>query len=70
MKPNGPAGPTLVLVLLGFGSFYLIAAVLSLLFWLIVGAWQPYVIAIAGISAGLTLLGTGLYQLWKQRGKN
>jgi hypothetical protein len=51
--PNHLLYRALLLVLLGLGTFQLLAGFVGLLLWLIAGAWQPYtpVIVIIAFSA-------------------
>ena len=45
-----------ILILLGFGLFQLVAGAISLLFWVLMGDWRPYIPFIAGVAGGMTLL--------------
>jgi hypothetical protein len=55
---------SLVLILLGFGVFSLLAGGLGVLLWLVARQWQPYVPAITllAFAAGWPLA----YQVWKR----
>ena len=63
MEPDYPPRRGFTLVLLGMGIFYLVAALLSLYYWLAFGAWQPYLGQIAGIALVVSIPTT--YLIWK-----
>ena len=51
------------------GIFYLVAALLSLFYWLTFGAWRPYLIQIVGlalvVSIPMTYLIWQIYEQWR-----
>jgi len=56
MNSDYLSGRAVVLILLGFGLFQLVAGAISLLFWVLMGDWRPYAPLIGAVAGGLTLL--------------
>jgi len=60
--PN-PFRRGLVLMLLGFGIFNLLAGALGVVFWLIAGEWEPYLPIIVILAFAAWPIA---YQIWKR----
>jgi hypothetical protein len=63
MEPDYPPRRSLTLIFLAMGIFYLLAALLSLYYWLNFGTWRPYLGQITGIALVVSIPTT--YLIWR-----
>ena len=62
IMPDHPWRRAMLLLLLGMGVFFVIAATISFLIWITAGDWRPFLDEIAAIAVFLTI--PGVYHLW------
>lgn len=62
MGPDYPPRRSLILIFLGMGIFYLVAALLSLFYLFTFGTWRPYLLQIVGIALVVSIPVT--YLIW------
>ena len=60
--PDRPVRRAFLLVLLGMGTFLLIAAMLALLVWLTAGDWRSFLMEIAFVAMLVTI--PSAFYLW------
>lgn len=60
--PDSPWRRGLLLILLGMGAFFLLAALLALIVWLTVGNWRSFLVEIAFVATLATI--PAAYYLW------
>ena len=65
MNFNYQSRRAVVLILLGFSLFQLVAATISVLLWVLMGDWRPFTPFIAGIASVLTVL--IIHSIWNHK---
>lgn len=62
--PDRPLRRALILMFLGMGTFFLIAALLVLLVWLTADRWRPFLLEIAFVAMLATI--PPAFYLWRE----